>query len=76
MAGGTGDISFRILDNHNHKSIYHFTKILRQLYLISINQCLTKEPLRPNKWDSNNHVNCQLLRNLVYMWQCRRVTFS
>lgn len=23
VAGGTGDISFRILDNHNHKSIHY-----------------------------------------------------
>lgn len=42
VAGGTGDISFRILENHNHKSICS-TNVDVKTIVFDINQSMLDE---------------------------------
>lgn len=44
VAGGTGDISFRILEHHGHRSIAPLSQISKRRCSTSTSRCWTREP--------------------------------
>jgi ubiquinone/menaquinone biosynthesis C-methylase UbiE len=57
VAGGTGDIAFRILENHNRNSNAHPTQISKSQYSTSTPQCLRRARNAHRKWASPQNVS-------------------
>ena len=71
VAGGTGDISFKILENHDYRSTIAFITDIKTT-VFDINQSMLDEgKIRAQKMnlpeESNLVLNC---RNLIYLRKC------